>query len=101
MEDEDPMVKPVRVSIEARFVPATSWPKWKQAAACQGLICHTSKPDVDNLAKAALDAINGVVFVDDQQVFEVTVRKTYGPSPVVEITVDEVWNPEKKDDLPG
>lgn len=33
------------------------------------------KPDVDNVAKAVLDALNGVAFADDRQVVALTVRK--------------------------
>jgi crossover junction endodeoxyribonuclease RusA len=32
-------------------------------------------PDVDNLAKPVLDALNGLVFIDDEQVTDLLVRK--------------------------
>jgi crossover junction endodeoxyribonuclease RusA len=32
-------------------------------------------PDVDNLAKPVLDALNGLIFVDDEQVTDLLVRK--------------------------
>lgn len=35
----------------------------------------TYKPDLDNVAKAVLDALNGVAFKDDRQVTTLTVRK--------------------------
>lgn len=35
----------------------------------------TFKPDADNIAKAVLDALNGVAYADDSQVVELTVRK--------------------------
>lgn len=34
--------------------------------------------DVDNCAKAALDALNGVAWADDSQVARLVVEKTYG-----------------------
>jgi Holliday junction resolvase RusA-like endonuclease len=34
--------------------------------------------DVDNCAKAALDALNGVAFEDDSQVAKLVVEKSYG-----------------------
>jgi Holliday junction resolvase RusA-like endonuclease len=37
-------------------------------------------PDVDNLAKAALDAMQGVVFGNDAQVCALGVRRLYGPT---------------------
>jgi Holliday junction resolvase RusA-like endonuclease len=50
-----------------------------------------SKPDIDKLARAVLDALTGVMFHDDSQVVELTVSKRYsdpGASPGVEITVE-------------
>ena len=38
----------------------------------------TTKPDVDKLARAALDALTGVVVADDRQVFALHARKLYG-----------------------
>lgn len=37
----------------------------------------TVKPDVDNLAKAVLDAANGILWVDDAQICRLTVEKSY------------------------
>lgn len=36
----------------------------------------TFKPDVDNIAKLVLDALNGEAWADDSQVVELAVRKT-------------------------
>jgi Holliday junction resolvase RusA-like endonuclease len=36
-----------------------------------------TKPDVDNLAKAILDALNGVAYEDDSQVYSLEVQKWY------------------------
>lgn len=36
------------------------------------------RQDVDNCAKAALDALNGVAFADDSQVAKLVVEKSYG-----------------------
>lgn len=35
----------------------------------------TTKPDIDNVLKAVLDALNGVAYKDDSQVVEVRVVK--------------------------
>ena len=34
-----------------------------------GVLYHTQKPDVDNLTKAVLDALTGIVYDDDAQIF--------------------------------
>jgi Holliday junction resolvase RusA-like endonuclease len=43
--------------------------------------------DVDNAAKAILDAMNGIVYVDDSQVCDLTVKKRYASEGYVEIKV--------------
>lgn len=42
---------------------------------------HTTKPDVDNLVKFTLDAMNGVFFMDDKQVVDIRATKVYGEDP--------------------
>lgn len=42
---------------------------------------HTVKPDLDNLVKAILDALNGVAWHDDAQVVELHISKQYVRSP--------------------
>jgi len=39
---------------------------------------HTKKPDIDNLAKAVLDALNGVAWHDDSQIYQLHIIKYYG-----------------------
>lgn len=57
---------------------------------------HTSKPDIDNLVKALLDAITqtGLVWRDDTQVSHLASWKAYGDKPgaVVEIRTLEELN---------
>jgi len=38
----------------------------------------TSKPDCDNLAKTVMDALNGIAYRDDSQVWNLTVEKIIG-----------------------
>jgi Holliday junction resolvase RusA-like endonuclease len=40
---------------------------------------HVSRPDLDNLIKAVKDALTGVIWQDDRQVFKIHAEKTYGP----------------------
>lgn len=42
-----------------------------------GMISPTKKPDIDNIAKIALDAMNNFVFKDDNQVIKMSVEKRY------------------------
>lgn len=38
---------------------------------------HTRKPDLDKLARSTLDALSGVLYLDDNRVNELCVRKAY------------------------
>ena len=40
-------------------------------------ICHTQRPDVDNLIKTVLDGLNGIAWNDDAQVIKVSGRKVW------------------------
>lgn len=80
---------PVSVAMIIRVPVPTSWSKKRQAAAGNGSIAPTKKPDCDNVAKAVLDAMNGLVFFDDSQVVEMHLRKEYG-EPMVRVMVREL-----------
>lgn len=80
---------PVSVAMIIRVPVPTSWSKKRQAAAGNGSIAPTKKPDCDNVAKAVLDAMNGLVFFDDSQVVELHLRKEYG-EPMVRVMVQEL-----------
>lgn len=40
---------------------------------------HTQKPDVDKVARALLDALTGVAFVDDSRVHDLRIMKRWAP----------------------
>jgi Holliday junction resolvase RusA-like endonuclease len=58
-----------------------SWSKKKKAVMWGKP--HTSKPDIDNLVKAILDALNGVAFNDDSQIWEIQSSKIWTDEPYV------------------
>lgn len=60
---------PVWVSVEFRVQRPASAPK--------RVIRPTTKPDLDKLARAALDALTGVLFADDSQVVSLTAMKRF------------------------
>lgn len=81
---------PIEVSIEFGMeIPASSTKKRKQLM-LQGLIHHTVKPDLDNLTKAVLDALNYVAWHDDAQITRLNVRKIYGEKPYIQIIIKEI-----------
>lgn len=70
--------QPVSVLIEAFYPIPTSWPKAKKADANAGDLLPTVKPDIDNVAKLVLDALNGIAYEDDAQVVAIAATKAYG-----------------------
>ena len=82
--------KPLRAIIRAFFPIPKSTSKKKREQMEAGKIRHTKKCDADNIAKACLDALNGIAFYDDSQVCELSISKFYGDTPKVEIIIDEV-----------
>jgi Holliday junction resolvase RusA-like endonuclease len=56
------------------------------------IVTHTTRPDVDKLARCVLDGLTGVVYSDDGQVVAVRLAKQYAPiggRPGVQITITE------------
>ena len=51
---------------------------------------HVYKPDVDNLAKFVLDALNGVYYQDDSQIDELHVHKKYGDTDQVRVELEQL-----------
>ena len=94
MDGTDPLQGALDLLMIAVMPIAESWPKKRKADALAGRIRPTSKPDGDNLLKMT-DALNGVVWVDDAQVADATVRKFFGSAPglLIEVRRAEVEPP--------
>lgn len=74
---------PVTVSLEFRLQRPKSAPK---------RVTHpTSKPDLDKLIRASLDALTGVVFADDSQVVRLTTTKNYAVNAAPGVCVIVAW----------
>lgn len=80
---------PISLRVVAHHPIPVSWSKRKQQQALQGELVP-GKPDLDNVAKAVLDALNGVIYVDDKQVVRLVAEKKYSFDPRVEVYVHEV-----------
>lgn len=69
----------------ALSVTITAYLPAPKAAAKQLDRPHVSRPDLDNLIKAALDGCNGIAFADDSQIYNLTAHKEYSDDPRLEI----------------
>ena len=49
-----------------------------------------TKPDLDNMEKAVLDALEKVVYTNDSRIVSKVIDKVYGDPPRVEIEVEEL-----------
>jgi Holliday junction resolvase RusA-like endonuclease len=63
----EPFTGALRVEIRLDIERPKSWPKRRVHA--------STKPDVDNMAKLCLDAMEGIVYKNDSQVVELNVVK--------------------------
>ena len=69
--------RPVHVDVIAFMDIPKSWSKKKRMEAEYGAITPTAGYDLDNIVKAALDGVQGVIFDDDRQVSSIKARKTF------------------------
>lgn len=84
MNGRAPLAGCLRLHLEVCFPPPEkSWATWKVEAALRDEIKPSGRPDLDNLLKAAKDALNGIVWLDDAQVVEVEAVKRYSAFPRV------------------
>jgi len=56
-------------------------------------ICR--KPDLDNMVKAAIDGVKGIIIKDDTVVVKLSAEKRFGPEPKTVITVYKSEGPEE------
>jgi Holliday junction resolvase RusA-like endonuclease len=87
MDGRPPIAVPVRAEITVDLPVPMSWSAKRQDAALRGEISPTSRPDVDNYVKAALDAINAIVVTDDSLVVQLRAIKQFGAVPKLVVTV--------------
>lgn len=81
---------PIRAKITACYSIPMSWPNKKKEAALSGKILPTVKPDLDNVAKAVLDALNGIAYDDDSAVVQLIICKSYAYPPCVVVALEEM-----------
>lgn len=89
MRGGQPIEAGVLVSIEIVMKPPSAFNKRDYEAAISGRVQAITGLDVDNAAKACLDAMNAIVYKDDRQITSLKITKCYGVEPHVKITVYE------------
>lgn len=69
--------KALSVEIVLYYVRPKRMTKRNRIMAQRGVLRPIVKPDVDNVTKSILDALNGIAFKDDRQIVQVTCEKWY------------------------
>ena len=82
--------KPVRVAVVAFFAPPKSTKKRDRIEMLANRILPEKKPDVDNIAKIILDALNGIAYKDDSQVVDLSVKKCFAAEARVYVHIEEI-----------
>lgn len=82
--------------LEAEIVSYYSIPKSfskskrEKALGLVNLIRPTKKPDLDNIAKSVLDALNNIVYTDDSQIVKLVISKWYAETPYTSVHIRKV-----------
>lgn len=77
----------VQLSMLAYFQIPKSKSKKMQKAMEEQEIRPTKRPDIDNILKGVLDALNKLAYDDDSQIVSVRVEKFYSHEPRVEVAI--------------
>ena len=88
-----PSEQPLEMNIVFYMPIPKSVNKKQRAEMLDGKIKHTKKPDIDNLIKSVLDALNGIAYSDDSQIIKVTAVKRYAETGSTELTIKEGETP--------
>jgi len=79
----------VQVDISAFFEVPKSAKKSEKELMLENKINPTKKPDIDNIVKIILDAMNGIAFKDDIQITKLSVEKTYSEKESIKVKISE------------
>lgn len=84
----------IDVTVQVYVKVPKSFSKRKREDAMAGFIMPQRKPDLDNVLKAVLDAMNGVVYADDSAVTHVAASRHYDEAWGLRVMV--VWNEDEE-----
>jgi len=89
MGSSEPLDTPISACFYITMPVPASYSKKAKTACLLGVTRPTKKPDVDNIIKAFLDAMNGIVYLDDCQVVDLHAKKIYGTVGMVQVYIKE------------
>lgn len=89
-EDHAISARPISIYISACYPPPSRASKKDRADMLAGKIYPTIKPDLDNIAKSIMDALNGLAYIDDKQVIALILNKRYTEDAKTIVTIGEI-----------
>ena len=84
-----PLENRVAVKIIAQFKIPKSATKKDKLLIEEGKLSPAKKPDIDNIIKIVLDALNKMAFKYDNQITKIEVEKIYGLDERIYVKIDE------------
>jgi len=84
-----PLEGRLEVNIKAIFSIPKSTKKQEIEKMLENSISPTKKPDIDNIVKIILDAMNKFAFKDDTQITKLSVEKIYGTEEKILVSIEE------------
>lgn len=78
----------LKIKMEVYIEPIKGFSGVDKVLCEMGKIYPCVRPDVDNIAKIYMDAMNNLVYLDDGQVYELNIIKKYASNPRVEIQIE-------------
>jgi len=87
--DKSEKFKPVH-PIEGAVAVKLTFIKEKPKAYPKKVKYWTKKPDIENLAKLVLDAMNEIFWVDDSQIVAISTFKLYGSPNQIKVEIEEI-----------
>lgn len=84
-----PLEGRLSITIKAHFSIPKNTSKLKMKEMMNNTISPVKKPDIDNIAKIVLDALNKLAFNDDNQITKLNIEKIYSKDELIEILIEE------------
>ena len=85
----NPLEGRIKINITAYFLVPKNTSKKQEENMLNNAISPTKKPDIDNIAKIILDALNKLAFKDDNQITKLEIEKKYGTEEKIFVKVEE------------
>lgn len=85
----NPLEGRIKIEIKVYMGISQNTSKKQKEEMLKNTISPTKKPDIDNIAKVILDALNKLAFKDDNQITKLEIEKLYAEEEKVYVKIEE------------